>query len=151
MLTIFKYRRLDTLVLGTETRPTSVQANQDKFDDRNQEAVMLLKLSVTDDQLPQIPSGKSAADIWKYLKELHETSDKSRAFFLKNRLFFIMMDEHMSLQEHVTKIKDIRDQLEAIDQTLEEEDMVVITLKSLPTSYEHFIERLSTLPQLMLI
>ena len=104
---------------------------------------MLLKLFVIDDQLPQIPFGKSAAEIWKYLKELHETSDKSRAFFLKNQLFSIMMDERMSLQEHLTKIKDIRDQLEAIGRKMEEEDMVVITLKSLPSSYEHFIETLN--------
>eukprot|EP00253_Pinus_taeda_P006482 PITA_06482 len=104
---------------------------------------MLLKLSVADDQLPQIPSGKTAAGIWQQLKELHETSDKSRAFFLKNQLFSIMMDEHMSLQEHPNKIKDIRDQLEVIGRTMEEEDMVVITLKSLPKSYEHFIETLN--------
>ena len=143
MLTIFEYCHLDELVLGTKTCPTSDQAEQDKFDDRNREAVMLLKLSVIDDQLPQIPSGKSAAEIWKYLKELHETSDKSRAFFLKNQLFSIMMDERMSLQEHLTKIKDIRDQLEAIGRKMEEEDMVVITLKSLPSSYEHFIETLN--------
>ena len=49
----------------------------------------------------------------------------------------------MSLQKHLTKIKDICDQLEAIHRTMEEEDMVVITLKSLPTSYEHFIETLN--------
>ena len=49
----------------------------------------------------------------------------------------------MSLQEHLTKIKDIRDQLEAIGRKMEEEDMVVITLKSLPSSYEHFIETLN--------
>ena len=131
MLTIFEYHHLYELVLGTKTRPTSNQVEQDKFDDRNREAVMLLKLSVIDDQLPQIPSGKSAVEIWKYLKELHETSDKSQAFFLKNQLFSIMMDERMSL-EHLTKIKDIRNQLEAIGRKMEEEDMVVITLKSLP-------------------
>ena len=95
---------------------------------------MLLKLFIIDDQLPQIPSDKSDIDIWKYLKELHETFHKSRAFFLKNHLFSIMMDERMSLQEHLMKIKDICNQLEAIGQTMEEEDMVVITLKSLPTS-----------------
>ena len=54
-----------------------------------------------------------------------------------------MMDQHMSLQEHLNKIKDIRDQLKAIGRTMEEEDMVVITLKSLPKSYEHFIETLN--------
>ena len=68
---------------------------------------MLLKLSVIDDQLPQIPSGKTTAEIWQHLKELHETSDKSRDFFLKNQLLSIMMDEHMSLQKHLNKIKDI--------------------------------------------
>eukprot|EP00253_Pinus_taeda_P036695 PITA_36695 len=104
---------------------------------------MLLKLSVPDDQLPQIPSGKTPVEIWQQLKDLHETSDKSKAFFLKNQLFSIMMDEHMSLQEHLNKIKDIRDQLEAIGPTMKEEDLVVITLKSLPQSYEHFIETLN--------
>jgi len=143
MLTIFEYRRLDQLVLKKELRPGTAGTDQDKFDDRNREAVMLLKLSVADDQLPQIPSGKTAAEIWQQLKDLHETSDKSRAFFLKNQLFSIMMDEHVSLQEHLNKIKDIRDQLEAIGRTMEEEDLVVITLKSLPQSYEHFIETLN--------
>jgi hypothetical protein len=33
------------------------------------------------------------------------------AFFLKNMLFSIMMDESASLQEHLLKIKDIREQL----------------------------------------
>eukprot|EP00253_Pinus_taeda_P004299 PITA_04299 len=143
MLTVFEYRRLDQLVLNKELRPGTAGTDQDKFDDRNREAVMLLKLSVADDQLPQIPSGKTAAEIWQLLKDLHETSDKSRAFFLKNQLFSIMMDEHISLQEHLNKIKDIRDQLEAIGRTMEEEDLVVITLKSLPPSYEHFIETLN--------
>ena len=109
MLTIFEYRRLDQLVLAKEPRPGTAGTDQDKFDDRNREAIMLLKLSVVDDQLPQIHFGKTATEIWQQLKELHETSDKSRAFFLKNQLFSIMMDEHMSLQEHLNKIKDIRD------------------------------------------
>ena len=81
--------------MGKELRPGTSSTDQDKFDDRNRDAVMLLKPSVADDQLPQIPSGKTAAEIWQQLKELHETSDKSRAFFLKNQLFSIMMDEHV--------------------------------------------------------
>ena len=58
-------------------------------------------------------------------------SDKSRAFSVKIMLFSTMMDEKMSLSAHLTKIKDIHDQLKAIDHKMEEEDMVVITLKSL--------------------
>jgi hypothetical protein len=73
------------------------------------------------------------------LKETHEISDKGRALFLNNMLFSIKMSEGASLQEHLPKIKDIREQLEAIGRKMEEEDMVVITLNSLSRSYEHFI------------
>lgn len=72
--------------------------------------VMLIKLSVID----QAPSDKTDVEIWTTMKDLHETSDKRKAFFLKNQLFIIIMDEHMSIQEHLLKIKDIKDQLEAI-------------------------------------
>lgn len=59
-------------------------------------------------------------------------------------LFSIMMDEKSSIQAHLTKIKDIRDQLESyIGRTIVEEDMVVITLKSLATSYKHLIDTLN--------
>jgi hypothetical protein len=104
---------------------------------------MLIKLSVTDEMLTEVQTGKTSSTIWTHLKDLHETSDKGRAFFLKNMLFSMMMDEHASLQEHLLKIKDIREQLMAIGRKMEEEDMVVITLKSLPRAYEHFIETLN--------
>lgn len=51
------------------------------------------------------------------------------------------MDERKSLLEHLNWIKDIRDQLEVVGRTME--DMVVIKLKSLLKSYEHFVETLN--------
>lgn len=72
----------------------------------------------------------------------HSTKAKLYSF-LKNQLFSIVMDERMFLQKHLTKIKDIRDQLKVFGQKMEEEDMIVITLKSLPKSYEKFIETLN--------
>jgi hypothetical protein len=73
---------------------------------------------------------------------MHETSDKGRAFFLKNMLFSIKMEESNSLQDHLLKTKDIRDQLKSIDRAMEE-DTEVINLKSLPSSYADFIETLN--------
>jgi hypothetical protein len=48
----------------------------------------------------------------------------------------------MSLQDHSLKINDLREQLNAIGWKMEEENMVVITLKSLLASFECFIETL---------
>ena len=53
------------------------------------------------------------------------------------------MDERTALQAHLNRIQEIRDQLLAIGRKMEEEDIVVITLRSLPKSYEHFIETLN--------
>jgi hypothetical protein len=109
MLAIFAYRCLSDVVLGTSPRPTVAGKDQDKFDGQDREAVMLIKLSVTDEMLPEVQNGKTAAAIWKQLKETHEISDKGRAFFLKNMLFSIKMSEGASLQENLLKIKDIRE------------------------------------------
>lgn len=49
------------------------------------------------------------------------------------------MEEHHLLPDHLLKIKNIRDQLKVIDRQMEEEDLVIITLNSLP-SFENFIE-----------
>ena len=143
MLAIFEYRCLADIVLGKDTRPAVAGKDHDKFDGQDREAVMLLKLSMTNEMLLEIQIRKNSATIWKHLKELHETLDKSRAFFLKNMLFSIMMSEGAPLHEHLLKIKDIQEQLEAIGQKMEEGDMVVITLKNLPQAYEHFIETLN--------
>jgi hypothetical protein len=76
---------------------------------KTERSVMLIKLSVTYEMLPEVQNGKTAATIWKQLKETHEISDKGRALFLKNMLFSIKMSEGASLQEHLLKIKDIRE------------------------------------------
>lgn len=81
-------RRLEALVLGTETHPTTVDATQEKFDERKRKAVMLIKLLVIDDQLSQVLSGKIVAKIWTTLKDLHKTLDKSKA------LLSIITDKH---------------------------------------------------------
>jgi hypothetical protein len=62
---------------------------------------MMIKLFIIDEMLPEVQTRKSSLAIWKHLQELQETSDKSRAFFLKNMLFSIMMDVSVSLQEHL--------------------------------------------------
>lgn len=48
-----------------------------------------------------------ATTIWKHLKDLHNVSDKCRAFGLRNILFSIKMNDNESLHEHLVKIKNI--------------------------------------------
>lgn len=45
---------LDQIVLGNIARPIVIDKDQDKFDERNHEAVMFLKLLVIDEMLPKV-------------------------------------------------------------------------------------------------
>jgi len=47
------------------------------------------------------------------------------------------------LEDHFLKIKDIRDQLKSNYRTMEKKDMVVLTLRSLPSFYANFIKTLN--------
>jgi hypothetical protein len=95
------------------------------------------------EMLPEAQDGNDPFVMWGNMWKMHETSYEGSVFFLNNMLLSIKMDESNSLQDHLIKIKDIRDHLKSIDKTMEEEDMVVITLKHLSSSYANLIETLN--------
>jgi hypothetical protein len=104
---------------------------------------MLIKILLMNELLPKFQDDNDAFIMWGNLLRMHEKSYKGREFFLKNMLFSIEMEEVDSLPNHFLKIRDIIYKLKSIDKTMEEEDMVVITLKHFPSSYEIFIETLN--------
>jgi hypothetical protein len=113
MLAIFEYKCLDKLILENEIHSETDIDAQEKYDAKNGEAVMLIKLSVMDEMLPEVQTGDDAFTNWQTLQNLHEIINKHRAFFWKNILFSIKMEEDDSLPYHLLKIKDIRDQLKS--------------------------------------
>lgn len=75
MLAIFEYKCLVDIVPGKDTRPTTM-GYQNKYDERDREAVMLIKLSITNEMLLEVQTEKTSVAIWKRLQKLHETSNK---------------------------------------------------------------------------
>jgi hypothetical protein len=59
--------------------------------------------------LLEVQDGIDAFFVWGNLLIFHVTSNKDRAFFLENMLFSIKIEGFDSLQGHLLKIKDIRD------------------------------------------
>jgi len=53
---------------------------------------MLIKMSITKEMILQMQNARGASSIWTWLQEMHETSDKGRAFYLKN-MFLVQMEE----------------------------------------------------------
>jgi hypothetical protein len=106
---------------------------------KNQEAVMLIKLSMVDD------NAFKCAICGRY-REVHKTFDKGRVFYLKHT-FLLKMEEGDSLSEHLLKMTDIHDKLLAIGREVMEYNVVVVTLKSIPPSFEKCVETLNVAPE----
>jgi len=72
---------------------------------------MLIKVSITNEKLVEVQDSNDAFIMWGNLQKIRETSNKGRAFSHKNMLFSIKKVEYNSLQDHLLKCKDVRDQL----------------------------------------
>jgi hypothetical protein len=87
MLAIYEYRGLEKIVLGEEVQGKTDVDAQAESDVKNQEVVMLSKLSVMNEMLPEVQDGNDSFVMWGNLRDTHETSEKNRAFFPKNMQF----------------------------------------------------------------
>ena len=61
---------------------------------------------------------------------------------LKQYLYFHRMVEGTSLEDHLTMFKDIITDLESMELKVEDEDLALILLCSLTSSYRNFVETL---------
>jgi len=104
---------------------------------------VLMKLSVTNEMYPKFQDNNDEFAMWRNLLKMHEITNKGRSFFLKNMLFSIQIEPFNSLLDYLLKNKDIRDQLRTIVRTMGEEDMLVVNLKKLSSSYANFVETLN--------
>ena len=74
---------------------------------------------------------------WCKLKSLYMTKSSSNMPFMKKQLYNLPTKEGMFIQQHLDTFKRILSDLLALKVKLEEEDMALLLLSSLPSSYAH--------------
>ena len=131
-----------TIEGGTTARQTIATQEQRRWDSRDAQAVALIALSVKKSVIPHIRSCRTSKVAWDTLEDLFQTRNAARISFLKREILNLRMEEGQSMQEHLTKIQDIREQLINIDEVISDSELVNITLNSLPESYMTFYSSL---------
>ena len=134
------------LVEGTEIAPPT--GSDEKlilaFKKHERTAFRILCTHLVDAQLQHVKSCKGTAEAWKTLRGIHETKGLANILFLKRKFFTIKMQESDDLLQHINKVKTLADQLEALDVTVMEGDIVMTLLESLPSSFENLIVAMET-------
>eukprot|EP01018_Ginkgo_biloba_P023781 Gb_00945 [translate_table: standard] len=104
--------------------------------------MLVLIMSVTDEVSMHLQGVKDASKVWDKLK-VYETSNKTIMLYLKNMMYSMRMSEGDQIEDHLLRLKDVRDQLATIGTKIEDEEIVALVLNSLPTSYKIFVTSLS--------
>lgn len=72
-------------------------------------------------------------ELWTALKHRYESDQGPRRAQLKDKFFYIRKLESITMDEHLTKVKNISDMLEEVNCGLPKDIIVYYTLQNLPT------------------
>ena len=91
----------------------------------------------------KVSEEKTTFALWLKLEKLFITKSIYNKLLLKQCLFGLCMKEGTPLKDHLDELNSILLELRDIDVKLEDENLAMILLASLPPSYENFISSLS--------
>ncbi|KAG6429902.1 hypothetical protein SASPL_107959 [Salvia splendens] len=101
-------------------------------------------LCMSDDVIIEVADQETAAALWTKLESLYMTKSLTNKLLLKQRLFRLRMQEGTPLREHLENLNKILLDLHNVEVKVEDEDVALILLVSLPESYENFVESFMT-------
>jgi hypothetical protein len=120
---------------GTELKPDAAAgatiAQIQDWEKRKNKAKVLLRMSVKDSIIPHIRDATTFVAACTTLKAMYETSNTNRILFLKTKLLGIKMDGNESVSSFLGRIKEVKDKLVNIGETVSNTDLVTITLNGM--------------------
>jgi hypothetical protein len=96
--------------------------------------------SIKDNLIPHVSSMKTPKQMFDALSRLFEGKNINRKMTLRTQLKNVKMQNSKCIQSYFTRVYHIKEHLEAIGDSVEEEELVMTTLNGLPRSRESFIE-----------
>ena len=95
--------------------------------------------SIKDHLIPHVSSLTTPKQMFDALSKLCEGKNINWKMTLRTQLKNVNMQSSETIQSYFTRVSQIKEQLEAIGDTIEEAELVITTLNSLPRSWESFI------------
>ena len=138
------------IVQGTEILPREAAVCSDaqkKFVRRCNQALATICLNISNSLQVYVRSVTTAKEAWDILAKHFEENTLTKKIFYRRKLYNARMEKGTDMQTHVNYLKTISEHLEAIDDKVEEKDLVIILLSSLPEEYNHLVTALETIAE----
>lgn len=106
---------------------------------KEQKTLAKICMMVQPSSFPHVRNAKTPKEAWDKLKEAYEDKGLCRRLNLLRNLFGLKLEQFVNMEEYLTKILEVAQQLSDINAALEDEFLAVIMLSGLPSDYDPMI------------
>ena len=103
-------------------------------------AKIIIVDSIKDHLIPQVSYLKTPKSMFYSLTKLFEGKNINRKMTLRNQLKNVKIQNAETIQSYFTRVSQIKEQLEAVDEEVENVEIVMTTLNGLPKTWDSFIQ-----------
>src|SRR5713101_889910 len=96
--------------------------------------------SIKDHLILQLSSLKTPKEMFDSLTKLFEGKNINQKMTLRNQLKNVKIQNVETIQSYFTRVSQNKEQLEAVDEEVENAEIVMTTLNGLPRSWDSFIQ-----------
>ena len=100
----------------------------------------IIENSIKDHLISQVSSLKTPKAMFDALNKLFEGKNINQKMTLRNQLKNVKIQNVETIHSYFTRVSQIKKQLEAVDEEMENGEIVITTLNGLPSSWDSFIQ-----------
>ena len=121
--------------------------SENKFKKRENLALATVCLSISTNLQIYVRSAESATAAWENLSKHFEQKSLSRKILYRRKWYSARMEIGTSMINHINYIKTLSEHSEALEDPVQEKDVVIILISSLPDEYNYLITALETIAE----
>ena len=130
-------------VLEDVPEPEEDEAKEKYFKDQVK-AMRIIADSIKNHLIPQVSSLETPKQMLDSLTRMFEGKNINRKMALRQQLKNVKMQSSESMHSYFSRANQIKEQLEAIGDTVENDEIVISTLNGLPRIWDGFIQGVCT-------